>query len=213
MSHSPWVFPLGFAQVFRRKLLEFSALRSATIDFHKPRERCAHDQWIALLAYALGTVRFVSDELVDYRQHAANTVGLRYETNQQPFLKRLAAKIDAHPDYSILSRVAARYADIFRTVEQEPSWAPWADRARTSAEEYLLLAELYRLRTETFSATSVFRRWMSWVELRRKGGYADAGWSFGPRECRRDLLRGMLLARLRATPQPALKHDYHLRKR
>ncbi len=58
----------GATSAFRRALFE------AATPF--PND-WVHDEWLAILAAALGDVDYVASPLIDYRQHAANQIGVR----------------------------------------------------------------------------------------------------------------------------------------
>ncbi len=102
----PWTFSLGFTQVFRRDLVDFTPLQAASRDFLFPRERLAHDQWFFFLASCLGRVAFVDEDLVAYRQHGGNVFG----SVDRGRARRLAV-IRATLDHS-RGQVAARGASL-----------------------------------------------------------------------------------------------------
>lgn len=58
----------GATAVFRRSLLEYA------LPF--PKE-WLHDEWLAMVAAAMGGVDVLEEPLVDYRQHASNQIGAR----------------------------------------------------------------------------------------------------------------------------------------
>ena len=54
------------------------AMRRALIDIALPiPDGWVHDEWLATIASAIGTVDFVDAPLIDYRQHANNQIGAR----------------------------------------------------------------------------------------------------------------------------------------
>lgn len=61
----------GATVVFRRRLLEAAAPFPAD---------WVHDEWLAVLAAALGTLRLDPAPRIDYRQHGANEIGARRPT-------------------------------------------------------------------------------------------------------------------------------------
>ena len=61
----------GATILFRRALLQYAA--------PFPTE-WVHDEWLAIVAAAVGGVDVLEDSLLDYRQHAANQIGARRET-------------------------------------------------------------------------------------------------------------------------------------
>ena len=61
----------GATVVFRRTLL------AAALPF---APRWVHDEWLAILAAATGTVQLLQQQLIDYRQHGANQIGVTKPT-------------------------------------------------------------------------------------------------------------------------------------
>jgi Glycosyl transferase family 2 len=69
----------GATVLFRRSLCESAVPFPGT---------WLHDEWLAAIAAAIGRVGVVDDELIDYRQHGSNEVGVRKAT-----LARKVAKV------------------------------------------------------------------------------------------------------------------------
>ena len=54
------------------------AFRRQLLDFANPFPTCwIHDEWLAVVAAAVGQVHFCAEPLIDYRQHGANQIGMR----------------------------------------------------------------------------------------------------------------------------------------
>lgn len=77
----------GATAIFRRSLLE------QAVPF--PVE-WVHDEWLAVVAAAIGEVDVVEDQLVDYRQHAGNQIGARRDTFHQKVRKAFASRGNTH---------------------------------------------------------------------------------------------------------------------
>nr|WP_315429395.1 glycosyltransferase family 2 protein [uncultured Albidiferax sp.] len=73
----------GATTVFRCSLLQYA------LPF--PPE-WLHDEWLAIVAAAVGRVDVLEDRLIDYRQHAANQVGARRETLIEKMQKALSTR-------------------------------------------------------------------------------------------------------------------------
>ncbi|WP_309617135.1 glycosyltransferase family 2 protein [Salinibacterium sp.] len=57
------------------------AMRRKLIDLAAPfPPEWVHDEWLAIIAAALGEVEFVDSELIDYRQHDSNQIGVAKPT-------------------------------------------------------------------------------------------------------------------------------------
>lgn len=73
----------AFAVLLRRNLVTGATvvLRRSLVDAATPfPETWVHDEWLAALAAALGTLRLEPTPLIDYRQHATNQIGARKPT-------------------------------------------------------------------------------------------------------------------------------------
>lgn len=69
----------AYEQFLRRNLATGATvmLRRSLVDIASPfPESWLHDEWLAIVAAALGDVRLHDDALTDYRQHGANQVGM-----------------------------------------------------------------------------------------------------------------------------------------
>lgn len=73
----------GATTVFRRSLLKHA------LPF--PTE-WLHDEWLAMVAAAVGDVDVLEQPLIDYRQHASNQIGARRETLMAKFRKAFALR-------------------------------------------------------------------------------------------------------------------------
>lgn len=73
----------AFAVLMRRNLVTGATvvLRRSLVDLAAPFPAgWVHDEWLAVLAAGIGTLRLESAPLLDYRQHGANVIGARRPT-------------------------------------------------------------------------------------------------------------------------------------
>lgn len=77
----------GATTVFRRSLLEHA--------LPLPVE-WVHDEWLGIIAAAIGRVDAIERPLIDYRQHGGNQIGARRDTFQEKVRKALASRGDTH---------------------------------------------------------------------------------------------------------------------
>lgn len=77
----------GATTMFRRGLLE------AALPF--PKE-WVHDEWLGIVASAIGRVDVLEDELIEYRQHANNQIGASRDTFLAKVRKALASRGSIH---------------------------------------------------------------------------------------------------------------------
>lgn len=78
-----------------------------------PAGAIMHDWWCALVASAFGKTGFVSEQLVEYRQHEDNTLGARAHVRTSLMSKQLVSKLLNPPATSLLAEVAEQ-AELFR---------------------------------------------------------------------------------------------------
>lgn len=77
----------GATTVFRRSLLAHAA--PFPVEW-------LHDEWLAIIAAAVGRVDVLEDELIDYRQHESNQIGAQRDSFRRKVQKALASRGDTH---------------------------------------------------------------------------------------------------------------------
>lgn len=73
----------AFAVLLRRNLVTGATvmMRRTVLDVATPiPEHWIHDEWLAVIASAVGTVRLLPEPWIDYRQHSSNQIGARKPT-------------------------------------------------------------------------------------------------------------------------------------
>lgn len=98
----------AFATLLRRNLVTGATvmLRRPVLDAAVPFPATwVHDEWLAIIASAVGTLRLHPEPLIDYRQHGANQIGARRPTMadrwaklrepREPRASRLVARTEA----------------------------------------------------------------------------------------------------------------------
>lgn len=89
----------GATMMLRRRLLE-AALPFAS--------GWVHDEWLAAIATVVGRVDLVDEQLIDYRQHASNQIGVAYPTLRRKLRRVLEPRGDRN---SRLSLQFAQFAE------------------------------------------------------------------------------------------------------
>jgi glycosyltransferase involved in cell wall biosynthesis len=188
LAGSPWMFALGFTQVFRSSLMQFDDLWAKSIDQNCEGEPLAHDQWYFFLASVIGTIVYVPDLLADYRQHGANTYGWRgrlstllsrvadeAEDARQAVRRRLAA---AEARLAILARAAKQTEGVLRS------------RLERGNEVYGEFAQRYRLRAALYEGRSYPERGHAFRRLLAAHAYGRDAWRIGSLGLAMDCLVG-----------------------
>jgi hypothetical protein len=170
----------------------------------------AHDQWVHILASALGKVSYLNEDLVDYRQHSNNLFGMKIRTPSR--LERIVDRLTWFSDYGRIALACERIAEAFEAAQTYPLEARLAEGCVHAAEVYRDLAAAYALRTHAHAAASPRTRWQAWRRLARDGRYRQGrSFQFAHRSSARDFIHGVCLARLRH-PNPGLEaNDRSLR--
>jgi glycosyltransferase involved in cell wall biosynthesis len=210
LSRSAFEMPPGFTQTFRRSLLALSDLRAATIDFWGAAEALAHDQWIYILASALGTVAYLPEPLTDYRQHHGNLYGLTVvrRSRWQRFMERLLE----YSDYGHLERAFGSMAHAFAAAAEYPLGEQLARRAAAAAAWYQALSQAYGDRRQAYAAASLRSRASAWMRLYRAGRYRPGRpFYFAHHGFARDFVHGVCRGRLRHPRAGLTANDRSLR--
>jgi len=82
----------GATTLFRRSLLD------QALDF--PKE-WLHDEWLGIVASAVGRVDALEEPLIDYRQHESNQIGARRDSFMGKVRKALASRGKTHHDRAL----------------------------------------------------------------------------------------------------------------
>ncbi len=82
----------GATMMFRRELLA-SALPLG--------EHWVHDEWLATIAVSLGGLDLIEDQLVDYRVHGANVIGVAQPTLRNRLKQLLVPRADRYPRFAV----------------------------------------------------------------------------------------------------------------
>ncbi len=200
LTISPWVYGLGFTQVFRRTLLRASHHWAASVCEHDPKDPMSHDQWVAFLGSALGTIAYIDRPLASYRQHGANAFGWVPPVAQS----RLARILENRsPEFRRCAAAAAGRAGILDAIAEESS-EPWRTRAREGARRFRRLHDLFSERDLLYAARRPAQRWGALGRMRKLRAYDDdKPWSFGRPALLKDLGVGLLLGSVRQRGGPA----------
>lgn len=86
----------GATTVFRRSLLDYA------VPFPV---QWLHDEWLAIIAAAVGRVDLLEDELIEYRQHESNQIGARRDSFLDKVRKALASRGDTHVQRALKAEI------------------------------------------------------------------------------------------------------------
>ncbi len=156
----------GATMMFRRRLLDV-ALPFAP-DW-------VHDEWLAMLAAATGQLEAIEEELIDYRQHDTNQIGVDYPTLRRKVMRALEPR---HGRNARLARRSVQFRDRVESLDSRVT-SPVRLAARTKAESETLRASL---------PSSRLRRVAPVLRAHRRGWYSTYA-SQGRLDMVRDLLQ------------------------
>ena len=207
-SNSPWSFPLGFSMVFSRKLVEQWRRMSSLADPIALDKVVAHDEIIWIVAWAIGSIAYIREALVDHRQHAANAFGVRQR--DQSLVEGLSERLLRFPPSLHLLRVCLDISHSFLPGQysEEGIGATEAMKAASLFDE---LAAMYALRSAVYASPSGSARLKAWCKAFRSGIYCAASENFfANRGALRDFVLGVLMG-AHARRRGALQGDNSLR--
>jgi glycosyltransferase involved in cell wall biosynthesis len=154
LSVHPWRVVLGFTQMFRRSLIAFSELQSASIDPTQSGEPLAHDQFYFFLGSVLGSIAYLPESLVCYRQHDKNAFGWE---GPQSLSMHLRAIVTAEPRARLFAAAARNRLHL---LEEIKSSLPALEQARVdyAIDYYSILYRKYNDRCNFYKSNSYFLR-------------------------------------------------------
>jgi glycosyltransferase involved in cell wall biosynthesis len=186
LTTSPWMFPRGFTQVFRRTLLQIPGWESS-VDHCSPAQVMAHDQWFVFLASVLGKIAFISESLARYRQHEANAFGWKSRSLGQ-FVSEV---LDASSRYEGFSSAFEARARILEASQEVNLSADWRERLVTGQRAYQVLAHRYKNRAQIYTCRDVRGRILPFSRLLREHAYAQRPWPLGGAALAKDVVLGV----------------------
>lgn len=177
----------GLLQVFRAELRRFDGLWDDSIDQNEGNVILAHDQWYFFLALLLGRVEFVADELLDYRQHANNTYGVKVN---QSYLGRVAERLRHYGNQDRWMAASARSRSSIARAIAEREGRP----GREVIDFYQALAMQMERRAATYTEPHMRQRLGALLKSLRAGDYGGAT-GLKRSSIARDLWSGVMLRR------------------
>ena len=138
---------VGFSTIFNRHLLEFPfSPEIRPVNPRDPSQKISHDQWIYLVATAVGRTALISQPLVYYRRHPEALTGLRQASLSQAVL---AARATGRREYLHDSRWANECATALLHLAESTVGVETV-RLRTASEAYKHLAQALAIRSEIY---------------------------------------------------------------
>ncbi len=180
---------LGFTQVFRRSILEFSDLWEMSLDHSDLTAPMAHDQWVFFIASVFGSIVYIDKALASYRQHDSNLFGwnrpLGLFSNLPYLLNNPTDELHA------LQQAAERCAEILHRARWNLT-EMWHQRATMGAARYKYIADLYTARKKLYSSAILVERMKAFHRITSTGGYRPKwSWGLGRKALVRDLFLGL----------------------
>ncbi|WP_394771459.1 glycosyltransferase family 2 protein [Lacisediminihabitans sp.] len=112
----------GFAVFIRRNVATGATmmLRRRLLDAALPfASGWVHDEWLAAIATVVGRVDLVDEQLIDYRQHASNQIGVAYPTLRRKLRRVLEPRGDRNARLSLqFAQFAERLDSLGATVPE-----------------------------------------------------------------------------------------------
>jgi glycosyltransferase involved in cell wall biosynthesis len=121
----------AFALLIRRNIVTGATVmvRRSLVELAMPfPEEWVHDEWLAIIAAATGRVQPLRDELIDYRQHGGNQIGV-----VTPSLRyRVGRMLEPRGDrYQRLATRAATLANRLDELQVDARWRALAHRKKS----------------------------------------------------------------------------------
>jgi len=185
---------LGFTEVFRRCILEFSDLREMSLDVNDLMAPMAHDQWVFFIASVFGSIAYLDEALVCYRQHASNIFGW---TPPASFFTELM-KLYQNParDFQAVHQTSKRCAEILEKASANLNDI-WQQRATMGATRLRLFSDFYGARTRLYTSATLAERLKAFRKIVLTGGYRPkCSWGLGRKALARDFWLGLPVGHL-----------------
>lgn len=178
-----WKPIFGFSIVFRKELLQFSPYWIYSIDKLNKEEKAAHDQWVFFLSSVLGEIIYVDSNLVRYRIHGNNSVGLRVSSKSLKdyyiIYKNSSAKLN---DRNLI--IKNRISLLAKMISD----FPLLEKLRTAAIAYENHLEFNESRIKMYKQSGVHNRLLTLANFHRRSRYQSDTLPLSSGEKVRDLV-------------------------
>jgi glycosyltransferase involved in cell wall biosynthesis len=190
LSTQPFEFGFGFSLVFRRKLLEFGHLWPQSSDFYHLGQREGHDQWFFFLAACTGTISYMAEPLVLYRQHNANVAGWKDTSGiRQKWISLVSSDIRGLRSREYCAE--SRSVILEQWLQKPENQDAVLDRG---VRNYKWFESVYRNRYKMYVSGTFFSKLKTFLGLLRQGAYKPKKqWGVGHQALIRDVLCGLFL--------------------
>jgi glycosyltransferase involved in cell wall biosynthesis len=186
-SVNPMSHAMGFTQMFRRTMVQFSALWQYSLDHNHPDQPMAHDQWFFFLASVFGQIAYVDEPLAAYVQHGDNAFGWR--ATMQPLRKVISALWNPADQYSCRAKYVESLIDILHRASGDLA-SEWRERADAAVEKYAKLSKIYQARSTIYKSPRLRDRLRAFLDVLAGGGY-HGSWALGSRSLLKDICLGI----------------------
>jgi rhamnosyltransferase len=112
LAGDPWQAVRGMSMAFNAELLRVADPRRRPRSHYAPG-RMNHDEWVYVLARALGTTSYIAEPLALYRQHASNVTGAARTSERLPQLLSVGSAY-----YSARREQALELAGLFEEIAE-----------------------------------------------------------------------------------------------
>lgn len=163
-----WGLP-GFTCVFRRELVACFDWKVRPRSYHGNYPSQFHDNWICMLANALGSVHHIAKPLVIYRRHDAALTG-DYERKSLGERIALSRRVGAER-YSFMALVARESAAVLSGLAQSAPNARSSDKLMRSGMLFQKLASNCAMRAEIYRQKGSKNKFISFMRLVASQGY------------------------------------------
>ncbi|WP_342733632.1 glycosyltransferase [Bradyrhizobium sp. B117] len=164
----PSALSLGFTQMFRKELLQFSDhWRNPSVD---AKTLMAHDEYYFLIACVIGCVFYESNVYAHYRQHSSNVTGRK---KKESMIKALSNRINlGREEYERYVRYSLERVRVLSSLQADPKVTEQQrKKIDTAAQSYARFSSLHALRSKLYGGQHVGDRAAALLELCQSGGY------------------------------------------
>lgn len=186
----PWMYNAGLTCVYHHSLVEYNDLWEKSVSFTYDNEREAHDQWLYFLASTLGTIIYLPEELLYYRQHGKNTFGWKKTGHWRDSWNRfISPGIDDLERHALSAQRRAQA--LFAILDRE--YGPKRPLIERAAIRYNLLAQSYRKRVDFYRTGNPASRLFKLLQMVISGVYRPkSALGAGYLGIIRDFVRGVI---------------------
>lgn len=165
---------VGFSMVFKAALLHIADSNLRPRVFRQnPKTPPGHDQWIGMLANAVGDIAYISEPLAIWRRHDLSLTTPPINQSIVDVAQKSLLALNPEP-YNLVSKMASESAESFRLISKYTKEKKMQKILLISANKFSKLSKNFLMRANLYQCNESVPRILALLKMLRVNAYGGA---------------------------------------